>query len=316
VNETVDTLLDNIEQQSGSLYGALENGILKLFKISVRRSDWNDELPNHLRPRFVVIDSDGKELSSGRDLAPLQTRFKIENNSPQQTQSIPEIRRKEQAILDRWQGTEYSDWNFYDLPAMLTIYTKGGETAGLLYTALFPQPEKMSVKIVFEKDRDRAEHLNQEGLLLLYRCHFNDHYKALKKLCSTTFSGPSALWLFSFGKSRQETIHALLQYIMATIFGPLPLTIQNERSFREKILQVQQKGLFNEGERLCQDIMNLLKKRRVITESIRQMFGPKGKKSHFLPDKQDAFLACLDAILPASFLFTLQPTPLQNIDRE
>ncbi len=61
ISDTVNRLLDDMNTGSGSLYSALETSILKQFNLLIRRSDWSDNLPLHLQPRFLLFDDTGKQ---------------------------------------------------------------------------------------------------------------------------------------------------------------------------------------------------------------------------------------------------------------
>ena len=114
-----------------------------------------------------------------------------------------------------------------------------GEIAGFLYPALVEQPENRHVRIGFEKDQRFAEELNKKGILYLYIRQFTDQYKALKKMCTTTLSGPSSIWLMSLGKTRKEVVERLLDVILFSLFGPISGEIIDEKIFSATIQKIQ-----------------------------------------------------------------------------
>jgi ATP-dependent helicase HrpA len=312
VGDTVNRLLDDMDFGSGSLFAALESSILKHFKLLVRRTEWTDALPPHLLPRFLLFDGAGNEVCSGRNLKELLASQGGREQAPKQAS----LRQKDQEIVKQWENTEHTTWSFAGLPPSIPAYTQHGEVTGFLYATLAARPEKGCVRIVFSKNEQTAKKTNRKGLLYLYRLQFNDQYKALKKICSVSFSGPSAISLIEMGRSRKELIDELLEFILASIFGPIPEGILHEKTYREKIAEVKKIGLFRTGQKMCQDFMALLRTRRTVQESIRKIFKKNTRKNHILPDMEKEFIAHLSEIFPGDLLLANTPTSFQDIDRQ
>ncbi|MEN8199285.1 MAG: ATP-dependent RNA helicase HrpA, partial [Thermodesulfobacteriota bacterium] len=166
LNNTVDMLLDDCVQQRSSLYQALESSILKMFRLQVKRSDWPDQLPTHLRMRYLLYDANGREAATGRDLHRLTATLAT---LPRQ-KAAPG--KKTAQKLARWQDKLYSDWDFEGLERCIPIYTKGREVAGYLYPALQVARDRGGVTLSFESEREQASELNRRGVLFLYQLHF------------------------------------------------------------------------------------------------------------------------------------------------
>ena len=112
ISETVNSLLDDMDHGSGSFYAALEASILKQFKLLIRRSDWSDNLPLHLQPRFLLFDDAGNELCTGRDL-----RDFLHHHPAAKSRYIHlECARQIKNLLDRWDGTTHTTGIFRDYP--------------------------------------------------------------------------------------------------------------------------------------------------------------------------------------------------------
>ena len=77
----------------GSYHHALERALFKLFKITVRRSDWPQDLPAHLHMRFALFDDSGKTLATGRNLSELADRHRQKTE-----RKIPRLIVKDQAL--------------------------------------------------------------------------------------------------------------------------------------------------------------------------------------------------------------------------
>ncbi len=312
VSETVNRLLDDMDFGSGSLFTALEASILKQFKILIHRSDWSDNIPLHLQPRFLLFDAAGNELCTGRNLRKLLA-------SPSRgvkTAHQPALRDTDQAQMRRWDGTTHTTWDFAGLPGTISTYTPQGEIAGLLYPALTIQPEDGCVRIAFEKEKQKAEKLNRKGTLYLYALQFSSQYKALKKLCTTALSGPSSIWLMNIGKTRKEVIDIILECILTSLFGPISGEILSEQTFRDHVKNIERRGFYAAGQEVCQQLMALVRKRRAAQETIQKIFTRGSANFVYSGEKEADFHAHLDDIFPIALLLQPEPLDLQNIDRQ
>ena len=69
VSGTVDLIIKEMEQSDQSLINTLTRFIYIGFGVDIPASVWNDvEIPRHLLTRVAVLDHDGREINSGRNL--------------------------------------------------------------------------------------------------------------------------------------------------------------------------------------------------------------------------------------------------------
>lgn len=312
INETVNSLLDDMDQGAGSLYTALENSILKRFKLLVRRSDWTENLPLHLQPRFVLFDDTGKTVCSGRNIRELLDATAV-IALPEQQRSLGAA---EQKIIDRWDNSTHTNWNFAGLAGPLPSYTPQGEVAGLLYPMLIAEPKQSRVRVGFEKDLKLAEKINKKGTLYLFTLQFKTQAKALRQLVTTTLSGPSSVWLMKLGTTRREVVDKLLDVILLTLFGPIPSGIITQESFAQKIKNVEAVGLYAAGQEICQQIMALVRMRRNAQETLQKIFARQVNALIFPPQKEADFQQHLDDIIPVDLFTDPAPIDVQNIHRQ
>ena len=312
ISDTVNRLLDDMNSGSGSLYSALETSILKQFKLLIRRSDWSENLPQHLQPRFLLFDDAGKDLCTGRNLPELLASGAHSEVPAHQRR----LRDAEQELVNHWVDTTHTSWNFSGLPHTIPTYTPQGDVAGFLYPVLIAQPEGNCVRIAFEKDKKIAEDLNRKGSLYLYTLQFTTQYKALKKLCTTTLSGPSSVWLMNIGKTRKEVTDKLLIFILSSLFAPIPGEIIDKKTFCITIKDIEGRGLYAAGQKICHDLMALVRKRRTAQETIRKIFSKESNKFVLPADKEADFHAHLNDIFPLELISDLEPIDFQNIDRQ
>jgi ATP-dependent helicase HrpA len=312
ISDTVNRLLDDMNFSSGSLFSSLEASILKQFKFLIRRSDWSDNLPLHLQPRFLLFDAAGNEICTGRNLREL-LELSSANKIPTQK---PTLNKTEQDIIHRWDGTTHTNWNFAGLPHQVPTYTPQGEVAGFLYSALIAHPEDSCVRVTFEKDKKKAENLTRKGTLYLYTLQFTDQYKALKKLCTTALSGPSSVWLMSIGKTRKEVVDKLLECILTSLFGPIPDEIISEETFKLHVKDMKGRGLYAAGQEICHDLMALVRKRRTVQETITKLFARESGNFVFPACKETDFQTHLNDVFPADLLNNQEPVDYHNVDRQ
>lgn len=218
-------------------------------------------------------------------------------------------------MVQRWEGSTHTTWNFSGLPDTVPTYTPQGEIAGLLYPVLIPQPEGSCVKLSFEKDQRVAAKLNRQGNLYLYTLQFSNQYKSLKKLCTTALSGPSSIWLMSIGQTRKEVLARLLDCILCTLFGPIPGEIVPEAIFLKNIKDIETRGFFAAGQDICHGLMALVRKRRTALDVMDKIFA-RDAKLHFPSRKEADFHAHLNDIFPLDLLLEPGPLDVQNIDRQ
>ncbi len=309
LNSAVDAILDELRQRTGSYYQALEAAIAKLFRVTVRRSEWPPQLPTHLLPRFAIMDLSGREIAVGRDL---QALLSVSSEMPRQ--EAAHLSRQDQLIVDDWQGKTFSDWDFAGLPSSVALQGPGQNIAGYLYPALLPAGDNR-LRICFISDLHAARTHNKEGMQELYRLQFAEQYKTLKNFCSTTLSGPSSLWLLDRARSQKQTVTALLSFILRTIFAPFTGEIVTQEDFQGKVAEVRKEGLLRKGQEICGKVMALLRRRREVVEQLQRLVDLDRQRRLLTIERQSEFERLVWAILPADFLETGQYRELDDCDR-
>lgn len=312
INETVNLILDDIGSSQTSLYAALEASILKNFKILIKRSDWTDELPLHLQPRYLLVDGAGKAVCTGRNLR----KMLDSKSSSDRTHHKPQPSKHDTSIMQRWKGSEHSSWNFTELPKTLPLYLTGGEVAGFLHPVLVADMKKSCVRVEFESNPKKAAEINRRGNLYLCVLHFGQQFRALKKRLKTVLSGPSSLWLHSIAPSQAEIAPKVLDYVLFFIFAPIPEEIVSEKIFKETIARVEQVGFYQAASTYLDEFMSLLRHRRKVIEAIERIFAGNKQSGSFAATKKEVFLNLVQTIFPPSLLDTYPPVPMEDIDRQ
>ncbi|HEY8623148.1 MAG TPA: DUF3418 domain-containing protein, partial [Casimicrobiaceae bacterium] len=123
------------------------------------------EVPAHLRVTVCVVDANGRELGSGRDVPALRTQL---GEAAQLTFSAagPEFER-----------ADIKTWNFGDLPESLAVEREGRKLTG--YPALVDLGESVSLKLL--DTRSAADASTRIALLRLLKRQFKDALQRLEK---------------------------------------------------------------------------------------------------------------------------------------
>lgn len=309
LSSTVDLLLDGCTHYQGSLYHSLENGIFKMFRIKVGRADWPSPLPPHLCMRFLLYDQNGRTIAAGRQLHKL---LQVVDSTPARkidtNRALPEH-------LARWQGKLFKTWNFEGLERRTPLFTSGKEMGASLYPALHVERDRGGVTLSFETDKQKAMVLNEKGSLFLYQMHFPEPYKNLKRYCHTSLSGPSSLWLTNLIGNRKKAIDTLIRYIMKALFDTDLEKIPEKEIFEQKIKKVQQLGLYQKGQEICDTVLLLLRKRKEVSDHIIR-FTKLARQTHsYEAERFQEYATLLEEILPTDFLETTHFDELQGCTR-
>lgn len=123
------------------------------------------EMPAHLRVNVCVVDADGRELGSGRDLPALQAQL---GEAAQLTFSAAGL---------KFERAHIKTWDFGDLPESLVVEREGRKLTG--YPALVDQGDHVSLKLL--DTRGAADASTRLAVLRLLKAQFKDALQRLQK---------------------------------------------------------------------------------------------------------------------------------------
>lgn len=298
INNTVDLLLDDCSHYQGSLYHALEQGIFKMFRLKVARSDWPEQLPPHLTMRYLLYDTDGRTVATGRVLHKLAGKV-----AAGPARKVTPNKKISQSLA-RWQDRLFTVWDFEGLERRTPLFTAAKEVAGYLYPTLHVEKNRGGVTLSFESNLTNARQLNTEGSLFLYQLHFKEQFKNLKKYCHTNISGPSSQWLITQFGNRTKTNDALLGFIMRSLFTEQLESIPDKDVFDAECKKVQQLGLYRKGREICDEMFRALRTRREAAEHITRFAGLARKSNSYNSAQYKEYESLLEEILSVNFLTT------------
>ncbi|WP_189223537.1 ATP-dependent RNA helicase HrpA [Saccharothrix coeruleofusca] len=138
-----------------ALLPALERELRALTGVSVPREEWRlDQVPEHLRLTFQVVDDNDRELARGKDLGALKQRLRAE------------LRDSLAAAAASLARTGVTSWDIGDLPR--TVQRRQSGIVVTAYPALVDKGDSVAVEILDTPGRQRqAMWAGTRRLLLL-----------------------------------------------------------------------------------------------------------------------------------------------------
>jgi len=151
---TARDFLAQVPPGEESLLDALERWLRSTTGVVVPREAWDwAKVPAHLRPTFRVVDDEGREEASGKDLdalkAPLTAQFAA---------AMDEV-----ASEGGWSATGEAAWTFEDLPASFVQRRAGHEVQA--HPALVDEGASVGLRVF--GDPEEADAWHREGVTRL-----------------------------------------------------------------------------------------------------------------------------------------------------
>ncbi|MHB8137644.1 MAG: ATP-dependent RNA helicase HrpA [Smithellaceae bacterium] len=163
------TFSERTPLEENSLPLALSKFLLDEFKLTIPVDSWAlEKLPPHLNVRYTVIDDQGGEIKSSRDIGELQKELVSQVHQT----TIEGYRRQ-------WEKDAVTSWTFDSLPENIELMGKHS-LAGFAYPALQVADGGVVNLRLFSNPQEAAlSHL--QGVAALYDILFTDKLKQLKK---------------------------------------------------------------------------------------------------------------------------------------
>lgn len=169
-----DRWFDRLATPPGSLVEALISDMWEQIKIRPTVADFKQEtLPAHLFMAFKVVDEHGRMLAAGRNLAQLRAELGREAQA-----TFQRLATRDQGVATVLANDEITDWTFGELPEIMEIRRKGGQT-GIGYPALVDQGSHCALDVY--DDPQAAREVHHKGLRRLMRVALRDQVRFLEK---------------------------------------------------------------------------------------------------------------------------------------
>ena len=291
--ETRDIILQKMPRE-GSLLTALGRFIYNRFGVNIPADRWTDnDLEEHLKLRFSVVDGKDRELAAGRDISILERGFidKEESHAFAKARQI-------------WEKNDLTTWDFGDLPENIPLPGERMRQA-VAYPALDADEQGVKIRLFRSAPEAFREHLL--GVKALFALRFREELRHLRKGLAP--AGDLKLWAAAFGGAKVLE-NALCEKVMHDLLEADVRTAEAFASHAEKVRPL----LLPRGQKLLKTIRPVLKGLYDVTELFRRLDMANRGSRPFL-----TFLAGLreelTALLPPDFLIRYDEERLVHISR-
>jgi ATP-dependent helicase HrpA len=155
-----DAFLDRVDTIEKPLLECLENEFYKMTGIKITSENWQlEQVPEHLKMNFSIIDSNNNEIASSKDLDTLKQQLKTQL---QQVLSSITINKKDNSI----EQNNLTNWTFGKLPDVYEEKEKNYTIKA--YPAIIDNQNSVSIKLVDNQlEQQRLTKLGLRRLLML-----------------------------------------------------------------------------------------------------------------------------------------------------
>lgn len=185
--QTCDIIMAEMDNRGCPLLSSMSKFIYERFGVDIPASLWNsDTIDDHLKIRYAVVDSKGKELTSSRDISQLQKDIiaEVESNAFNKARLL-------------WEITGLAAWDFGEIPEVISLES-GDNFEGYAYPGLETGVGCINIRLFKSKHEADASHMS--GVTALYMIYFKEELKYLKK--AITFSGDAKIWADKFSGAK------------------------------------------------------------------------------------------------------------------
>ncbi len=224
INDTLRCIMKEMPMYQGSLRSELSRFIDQRFGVDIPVSEWREaDLSDHLRLRFAITDSNGKEVAGSRDKQALLTQ------APKKTDAngLAAERKK-------WEKPGMTTWEVLDLPDAIAVQGRG-QGGFHVYPALVQNGDTVDLRL-FE-DPDAALRAHKAGVSQLYRRYLAKDIKFLKKTVALPSSvKPAAMYFGGRQKLEARIMDRVINELFAANIRTAEQFYSHARSQSENLL--------------------------------------------------------------------------------
>ena len=282
-----------------------------MFKISIRRDDWPTPLPLHLQMRFALLDQEGKERASSRNLID----FTAQSDSPSPTVVQQSVQAGDKKIISSLKEKIFTSWEFESVPLKIPIYSGHDKHCGYLFAAIQKVSERQGVNIIYSDSIKEAVSINSIGTRYLLQRSFSDQHRLLKKYCKVSFTGPSVVWLKDNCNGTGPMHNLLIDFVQRIIFGSIFQPIISKDLFDRSVNHIKDIGYYKSGKTLIDQILLILRQRKELLDTIQKLERLSVKNGAGITELFAELYLQLDKILPKTFLHYYTEEQLRGTNR-
>ena len=236
------------------------------YQVPVPPDAWKPEaLPAHLRPRIEVLDSRGRVLGAGRDLAALRQHLhqQIAQSALKVTDDAPFWRK----AVQQWERYGMRAWSCGDLPSRITVHEGSGPT---VYAWPGLQEEEGAVSVRLFRTEPRAREASLRGLGRLVELAIEKELAWLEKDLRAVSRLEGIDSSIGTGAELEEaSLRCLKRYLLPT---SLPATL-TQATFQEAV-EAARRLLPGLGQQLIDRLRTLLQIRMQVRQKMGTNSGP------------------------------------------
>ena len=221
VDETLAMCRSKLSPGRGALTEAFSDALYAVRGVRVPPETWKeDAVPDHLRMRFVATGEDGRELGSGRNIAPLVKLFAAR---------VAEAAATERAASP-WHKEGLTRWDFGPLPPQVDVGKAGWPIIN--YPALVDAKASVSLRLFADPAAAAAAH--EKGLCRLFALTLGKEWKRFMQPAS--MSRAVALYAKQLEMTAETLGEGIGTATLRETFTEDKPVIRDEKSFEERLL--------------------------------------------------------------------------------
>lgn len=240
ISNSVNTICKKMPRFNGPLATALSRFLYTHMDIDIPANAWPlQTLPDHLKMRVALLDSQKKEIMAGRDILQLRNRL---NHHPDP--DLLSLAKKE------WEKHDILEWNFEDLPDRVIITTKD-KTRWTLYPGLEIEADQLNLRLF--TDMNKAIDSHKKGVAHLFSRHFSKEIKYLKRNLILTDIDDTMVLPYGGRKAMEKMI---FECVSKALFQA---DIRKKEHYINQLKQLESAGIHRRGQNLLHHTKMVLK---------------------------------------------------------
>lgn len=293
ISEAIDIIVAQMKRTDASFVKTLASFIRQRFGLDIPEAELSRvEIPAHLRIRIAVIDGQGREVASSRNLRLLRRESSV-TFSPE---DLPEWRK----ARGDWEREDIRDWDFGSLPENILIAPFQVAYPGLERT-------REGVRLRLFQNREEALAAHVRGVAALLEVRFAKDIEFLQRYLKV-FEEYEKAALYFGGRAALEK--AMLENIKKEIFEKNLRRREEFESYQETLLR----QLFEKSHLLRETTFAILARHectRAAVQAIERESQTRRGLSRFISEIK----AHLEALVPRNFLEVYDLERLRHLAR-
>jgi ATP-dependent helicase HrpA len=268
ISTTLQSIIDEMPRSKTPLASALSSFLYKRGGVDIPASAWPVEsLPDHLKMRFAITDSQNKVMLAGRDLTHLKKSL---SKKPDPEELV--------SAKNKWEKEGIEKWDFGDLPESITLEGKH-QAKWILYPGLEVRDKNLCLSLFTDKTKALKSH--KEGVVYLFTKSLSKELKFLKiNLRLLPILNRPATY-FGGSKAIEQQIY---RHVIDSQFQK---NIRKQSQFISCVKNFEKEGLHLKGQDLLEKTTQVLNAVYTARTALHQLETANHKNSNLLQSLSD-----------------------------